>query len=440
MKYNELLERHIKLQELYFAPKKNSQNSSKSSSTDDEKTKAKKNQSLREKSGKPSWGQVWHQGKTREHQEPNETIIHKKNNCGRCNADLTKNVRSTIEKRQEIDIPPILPYITQHERQETLCSCGCKVLWEFPSTIQWYTQLWPNIVSLVTYLNVRHKLPYQRLTEILSESMWLTISEGSIENILKKIWKKSEKKCEEVMEWVQSSSYAWTDETGNHVNGKKCWVWTRQSDLFVYLCLEMSRWYQVVKKHFGETFQWVLWHDCWSAHNNTVASAHQLCLAHLHRDLNYVVEKDKTYRSYLLRNLLLKAQKAKKHWIWGKISDDQRENIKLYYHLKLLNLCKRVDSSYEDTMRMIKRIRKHRDKIWTFLDYKEVPAHNNGSEQVIRNQKIHKKVSWGFRCLDWWQRHCYILSVIETSRRHGLDVLESIKLLHQWNLVRTRPE
>ena len=54
MEYDELLERHIKLQELYFAPKKNSQNSSKSPSTDDEKTKAKKNQSLREKSEKSS--------------------------------------------------------------------------------------------------------------------------------------------------------------------------------------------------------------------------------------------------------------------------------------------------------------------------------------------------------------------------------------------------
>jgi hypothetical protein len=54
MKHKELLERYKKLQELYFAPKKNSKNSSKSPSTDDEQTKPKKNQSLREKSGKSS--------------------------------------------------------------------------------------------------------------------------------------------------------------------------------------------------------------------------------------------------------------------------------------------------------------------------------------------------------------------------------------------------
>ena len=440
MEYDELLERYVKLQELYFAPKKNSKNSSNSPSSDDEKTKAKKNQSLREKSGKASWGQPWHKGKTREHQKPDKIVTHNKTHCDSCNADLTNNIRTTVETRQEIDIPPIVPYIIQHERQESKCSCGCKVSWMFPPNIQWHTQLSPQVASLVTYFNVRHKIPYQRLTEVMSEVMWLKISEWSIDNMLKKMGANTEEKMKEIMKWIQSSPYVWTDETGNHVNGKKWWVWTRQSDFFVYLCLEMNRWYQVVEKHFWETFGWVLWHDCWSAHNNTVASAHQLCLAHLHRDLNYVVEKDRTVRSYLLRKTLLKAQKAKKHRLWGTIPDSKRKEIKLYYNVVLEKLCQRADSSYKDTMRLIKRIRKHKDKIWTFLKYKYVPAHNNASEQVIRNQKIHKKISWGFRSLEWWQRHCNILSVIETSRRHWLEVLESIRSLYQWNLVRIRPE
>ena len=242
------------------------------------------------------------------------------------------------------------------------------------------------------------------------------------------------------MTWLQTSSYVWTDETGNHVNGKKWWVWTRQNNLFVYLCLEMSRWYKVVEEHFWETYKWVLWHDCWSAHNNTVAKAHQLCLAHLHRDLNYVVEKDRSTRSYTLRNLLLKAQKAKKIWLSGAISQENWSKVRLYYETQISMLCEKITSPFKDTMRLIKRVRKHKNSLWTFLEYKNVPAHNNASEQVIRNQKIHKKISWGFRCLEWWQRHCKILSVIETSRRHDLDVLESLRLLYSWNLVRIRPE
>jgi len=136
MKHKELLERYKKLQELYFAPKKNSKNSSKPSSTDDETIKIKKNQSLREKSGKSSWGQKWHKWSTREHQEPNEIVVYNKDHCESCNANLSENIRTTVEKRQEIDIPPILPYIIQHERQETKCSCGCKVSWEFPPNIK----------------------------------------------------------------------------------------------------------------------------------------------------------------------------------------------------------------------------------------------------------------------------------------------------------------
>jgi len=440
MKHNELLEHCKKLQELFFAPKKNSQNSSKPPSTDNENTNPKKNQSLRKKSGKSSWGQTWHEGRTREHQKPNEIVTHNKTHCDACNADLTQNTRRTAEVRQEIDIPPIVAYITQHERQETQCSCGCKVSWKFPSHIKWHTQFWAEIAALTTYFNIRHKIPYQRLTEVFNEVMELKISEWSIENILQKVGVNAEEKCEEIMKWIQSSSYVWADETGNHVNGKKWWVRTRQSESFAYICLEMSRWYQVVEKHFWETFEWILWHDCWAAHNNTTASEHQLCLAHLHRDLNYVVEKDGTLRSYLLRKALLKAQKAKKRWLSGEIFDSKREKIKLYYHNLLERLCQRADSWYKDTMRLIKRVKKHKDKIWTFLKYKYVPSHNNASEQVIRNQKIHKKISWGFRSLEWWKRHCNILSVIETSRRHGLEVLGSIRLLYQWDLTRVRPE
>ncbi len=38
-------------------------------------------------------------------------------------------------------------------------------------------------------------------------------------------------------------------------------------------------------------------------------------------------------------------------------------------------------------------VAKSTDKLWTFLEHKEVPAHNNASEHIIRNQKIHKKIS-----------------------------------------------
>ena len=440
MDHKELLERYWELQELFFAPKKNSKNSSKSPSSDENKSEAKKNQSLRKKSEKQTWWQIWHKGSTKRHEKADETIEHKKSNCSKCDASLEWKTWKTVEIRQEFDIPPIVPYVTQHERQSTTCNCWCEVTGEFPSHIKWYTQRGPNVASIITYLNIRHKLPYKRLSEIVKDLIWLKISQGSIDNLLKKMWEKSEKKHAEIMVWLQASEYVWTDETGNHVNGKKWRVWTRQNDLYVYLCLEMSRWYKVVQGHFWETFEGILWHDCWSAHNNTNAWGHQLCLAHLHRDLNYVIEKDGSQRSYQMRDLILKGQRAKKRWLKWEIEDDRWEKVKMRYERKTSALCDWVSSWYKDTMRMIKRFRKHSDKIWMFMKYKRVPPHNNQSEQVIRNQKIHKKVSWWFRSLQWWKRHCVILSVIETSRRHGMDVLESLNLLYIDQLLRVRPE
>lgn len=436
MKHKELVEQYMELQELYFSPKKNSKNSSKPPSSDGDFWNPRKNQSLRKKSDKSSGGQLWHKWSTKSHWIPDTILECRKDHCPECNANIESKIRNTIEKRQEFDIPPIEPTIIQYERQETVCDCWCKVSGEFPKHITGHTQRWPNMASLISYLNVRHKLPYQRLTEIVREVLWIEISEWSVNNILMRMWEKASDKCHEIMEWVKSSAYVWTDETGNHVNGKKRRVWTRHSNKFVYLCIDKSRGYNVVKSHFGESFAWVLWHDCWAAHNNTMAKAHQLCLAHFHRDINFVIEKDRSKWSYSLLGLLLKAQKAKKHWLNWSLKDRVREQIKNYYYRKLDELCHWENSPHKDTMRLLKRLRKHRDKIFTFLEYKEVPAHNNTSEQIIRNQKIHKKISWGFRSVAGGERHCSILSVIETSRRHGLEVLESLQKLYLGELSR----
>jgi hypothetical protein len=51
----------------------------------------------------------------------------------------------------------------------------------------------------------------------------------------------------------------------------------------------------------------------------------------------------------------------------------------------------------KETLRLYKRFKKHKMMIFTFMEYKDVPHHNNSSEQAIRSHKIKKKVSGCFR-------------------------------------------
>lgn len=49
---------------------------------------------------------------------------------------------------------------------------------------------------------------------------------------------------------------------------------------------------RLLTKNFEDGFEnAVLVHDCWKSHFNTKALSHQICMAHLLRDLNYLTER-----------------------------------------------------------------------------------------------------------------------------------------------------
>ena len=55
------------------------------------------------------------------------------------------------------------------------------------------------------------------------------------------------------------------------------------------------------------------------------------------------------------------------------------------------------EKKYKETSTLHKSLRLNRQGLLTFLYYKEVPSHNNGSEQAIRNAKVKMKVSGQFK-------------------------------------------
>jgi len=123
--------------------KKNSSNSSKPPSAD---FPTKRNQSLRQSSGKPSGGQAGHPGTTRAQVEHPDTIIPcKPSTCERCGIDLTALPGVSVGKRQEADIPPVSVTVTEYRQEEVICPCcGRRNIGFFPEGINAQFQLGNN--------------------------------------------------------------------------------------------------------------------------------------------------------------------------------------------------------------------------------------------------------------------------------------------------------
>ena len=67
---------------------------------------------------------------------------------------------------------------------------------------------------------------------------------------------------------------------------------------------------------------------------------------------------------------------------------------------------------------------RHRDSLFTFLYYPDVPPDNNASERAIRCAKVKTKINGGFNNLH--QQFAIIRSVIDTAIKRGLDPLATI--------------
>jgi hypothetical protein len=85
-------------------------------------------------------------------------------------------------------------------------------------------------------------------------------------------------------------------------------------------------------------------------------------------------------------------------------------------------------ASWEDKQarRLLKRFRRHRDDLFTFLDNAAVPFDNNAAERAIRPAVIIRKNSYGNRSERGADTQAVLMSIYRTLKQRGHDPLTTI--------------
>ena len=385
----------------------------------------RRTRSQRQKSGKQPGGQLGHQGHRRERNPDPDSIVRiEASHCESCGADLSEVEGTVGQMTQEVDIPPIRPITIEYQQIIKVCGCGhCNAV---ALPIEAEVTIGPQMAALITYFNVEHSLPYGRLTQIAEDVLGLSISQGTVANKLGHMLTQAKGIIQRIKAHVIASAWTGSDETGTHVGGKTFWQWVWQTPLASYYVVDKRRGYAVVKEHFTQEYQGVLIHDCWSAQNNTPAGAHQLCHAHLVRNLQYAVDKERSVFAYRVQQLLKKSQRARDA-IWQQgVTAQRRQAVIRSYQEELEELLAMTLTKLEER-RLQKRLIKHKDWIFTFMSYPDVPPDNNSSERAIKAIKLKDKVSGGFRCEQGASRFAGLLSLTQTLRKQHLPILVSLR-------------
>ena len=79
----------------------------------------------------------------------------------------------------------------------------------------------------------------------------ISLSEGTIFNIIKSMSKKASPVYEIIKERIASSKVVGGDETGIKINGDKAWFWVFQNSLYTFIKAAYSRSYQSIIETFS---------------------------------------------------------------------------------------------------------------------------------------------------------------------------------------------
>ena len=404
--------------------KKDSSNSSVPPSKDE--NRFRKNQSLREKGKRPNGGQKGHKGTTLEFiSNPDKIIDHIPKHCSSCQEELKSDL-TLVDQRQIIDIPPIQAKVYQHNYYERLCNCcGLRNSLQTDNLPKAKVYYGPKIEAMIGYLNVRQYLSINRIAEMMNQVFGVPLSEGTVVNKLNSLSSKCKTEYDQIIHQLFACNWVGSDETSFKMNGKKHWLWTWQNDKFTYLFASQNRASSTVSKVLDgiTTLFAALVHDCYPSHFSIKAKIHQICLAHLLRELNYLIEKRNSTWPYKFKKALLKAIRLHK-------KDDYQPNSKAVAAIKK-EVFELIDEPVEKEKgaglrNFMKRMKKYKDYILPFLDYPEIPPDNNGSERSIRNVKVKLKIAGQFKTSKGANSFAIIRSIIDTALKQKQDPLQKL--------------
>jgi transposase len=410
--------------------KKDSHNSSLPPSSD----LFSKNKSLRPISTRPNGGQVGHKGSTLGMSETPDKIIDLKSDfCSVCGQSLTGELFTLKAKRQVIEIPPIVPIYEEYRQYVCQCpTCQHQQLTDFPLGVNAPIQYGSSVETLVGYFSVYQFIPYQRLQRLFSQLFSLPLSQGSIGNILER----SAQKCDGIYQGIKAqilqSSVVGSDETGAKVNGAKWWIWVWQNLHNTFIIASDNRGSKTVDSVFENGLpNSAIVSDRWAAQLKTHSKNSQICLAHLLRDLIFLIETEQLDFATQFKAFIIRIFESKKILLENKQAYTQNsiEAIDLEKVLnQLLLICIDKEKCPKSAAFQVSML-KNRNFILPCLYNLEIPPDNNGSERAIRNIKVKQKVSGQFK--SGQNAFCVIRSVIDTLLKRGVDLLPCLNQINK---------
>ena len=368
--------------------------------------------------------------------DPDHVVDCQAQACTHCGTAVTAAGQALRHAYDYIGLPPIRPVVTRVRIFGRRCpGCRRRVRGAPPETMPPGSPFGPSVVTMLAYLHHHHAVGYERLSGLMAELFGLRISEGAIANALRRANAPLERTGTAITERLRRATVIGCDETGARLTTEALgtrmgWEWVLVSDTAVLHRIRPSRGRDVVAEVLGghRPRCWVS--DRWGAQQRH-ADAHQVCLAHVLRDVQYAADAGEPHVAPALRRLLCWAVAV------GRRRASLKDSTLAQYHAKADRRLDRLLAMPTVTAAgaaLLRQTKRWRSQFFTFMTARDVPPTNNAAERARRPSVIFRKslpptrsgVTNGFRSLWGADVHALIRSVIGTGRRNGLSAHQAI--------------
>lgn len=344
---------------------------------------------------------------------------------------------------QQVEIPLVVARRFQHNRHTVACRCGRVHTAARPAGVSAApVSLGVNLQAWCVYLLVVHAIPVHRCAELVASLAGAEPSSGFVHGLIGRAAAAVARANARIRMLLTLAHVVCCDETPIRVGAAKA------KKYLLVACNQLLTWYMLGGRDMATFKQFVLAdltgvvvHDRYQNYDAADLGTrdHQLCAAHLIRDLEDCAETYPGARwpaqlQTALRGLIHAANLAREQGKDAVAAGTPAMFVKMFRGGVAVGLSevKRVPGPAKTVTQPVGRVllevlRDRADDVLRFAHDLRIPPTNNQAERDLRPAKTQQKISGRLRS-EQHTRHRYaVRGYLSTAIKHGLDVMTVLR-------------
>jgi transposase len=260
-------------------------------------------------------------------------------------------------------------------------------------------------------------MSYEKIGSLLKLLFDLDLTEAAMVHCVMSVARAFGPRYEELKEELRREASVHGDETSWRIKGKNHWLWAFIGRWSVVYEVAKSRGRDVPRRVLGKDYGGTVISDSWAAWNH-IGKKWQRCLSHYLREVEDTIKYKSPGKGFTpfakrFRRILRDAIRTGEREV--KDRDGRlRAKERLESRVDALVSSYSRSTNEKNCGRLIKRLRREKGMLFTFLEEDGVDWNNNAAERALRSSVVIRKITYGNQSDEGAAAHAVLMSIRET--------------------------